>query len=549
MVADLREFSARAELAVRDTTGLGHGLPVDDADVVDRPGWVKATAEGMELLAAPLTAKLSGVQAADKAELPGPGESPARRSASSSVPVRQGARPVRPAGSATPARTGAAAAGRAEHREGGARTRRRTRPTSGCGCACTRAPTGCSSPPCRGCATTSAPWSATSPTRPTLDPADDAAPARSMRSRVAIRRTVAGVLDRDHPVARAAGGVRPADGPDDAARGHADHVMDAVGPTVVPSVAAIRAAFSERRRRSKRPDRPAAARAARDGHEARPVRKGGAFVGRGRRAGRDGGVQHGLDVAGDTADPGRDRRPGCLGPPGARLSVEPMPATPRAAAPTRRLAGRAPAGRSATIIVACSGGADSLALADRLRWPALGRAGRRLVAATVDHGLQPGSAGQAAATAAMLAGHRLSPRSGAHGRGDRPGRHEAAARRARYGRWQLPSRCPPAAGAVLLGAHRSTTRPRRCCSGWPAGRDRARSPGCAPGARPGAGRCSACAGPTPRPPAGGRARRRGRTRTTPTRRSPGCGCAARCCRCWKRCSAAGSRPRWPGPPS
>ncbi len=59
VVSDLRSFSARAELAVRDTTGLGRGLPVDDADVVDRPGWVKATAEGMELLAAPLVAKLA----------------------------------------------------------------------------------------------------------------------------------------------------------------------------------------------------------------------------------------------------------------------------------------------------------------------------------------------------------------------------------------------------------------------------------------------------------------------------------------------------------
>ncbi len=59
VVSDLRTFSARAELAVRETTGLGHGLPVDDADVVDRPGWVKATAHGMELLAAPLVAKLS----------------------------------------------------------------------------------------------------------------------------------------------------------------------------------------------------------------------------------------------------------------------------------------------------------------------------------------------------------------------------------------------------------------------------------------------------------------------------------------------------------
>ena len=35
--------------------------------------------------------------------------------------------------------------------------------------------------------------------------------------------------------------------------GHADHVMDAVGPAVVPSVAAIRAAFDQRRRRKSNP--------------------------------------------------------------------------------------------------------------------------------------------------------------------------------------------------------------------------------------------------------------------------------------------------------
>ncbi len=59
IVADLREFSARAELVVRETTDLGHGLPVADADVLDRPGWVAATAEGMERLAAPAVAKLA----------------------------------------------------------------------------------------------------------------------------------------------------------------------------------------------------------------------------------------------------------------------------------------------------------------------------------------------------------------------------------------------------------------------------------------------------------------------------------------------------------
>jgi coenzyme F420 biosynthesis associated uncharacterized protein len=58
-VADLRLFSGRAELVVRETTELGHGLPVDDAEVLDRPGWIAATAEGMERLAAPAVAKLA----------------------------------------------------------------------------------------------------------------------------------------------------------------------------------------------------------------------------------------------------------------------------------------------------------------------------------------------------------------------------------------------------------------------------------------------------------------------------------------------------------
>ena len=41
--------------------------------------------------------------------------------------------------------------------------------------------------------------------------------------------------------------------------------------------------------------------------------------------------------------------------------------------------------------------------------------------------------------------------------------------------------------------------------------------------------------------------RRGRTRTTPIAGSPGPGCAPRCCRCSRTCSAAGSPKRWPAP--
>lgn len=58
-VAELRAFSRQAELAVRGVTHLGDGLPVLDGVVVDRPGWIAATAEGMAVLTAPLTARLA----------------------------------------------------------------------------------------------------------------------------------------------------------------------------------------------------------------------------------------------------------------------------------------------------------------------------------------------------------------------------------------------------------------------------------------------------------------------------------------------------------
>jgi len=60
------------------------------------------------------------------------------------------------------------------------------------------------------------------------------------------------------------------------------------------------------------------------------------------------------------------------------------------------------------VLVACSGGADSVALAAALAFEAP-RAGRRVGAVTVDHGLQPGSAEQAQRTAALLRSLRLDP--------------------------------------------------------------------------------------------------------------------------------------------
>ena len=58
-MADLRRFSREAELAVRGVTHLGDGLPVLDGVVVDRPGWIAATAEGMAVLTAPMTARIA----------------------------------------------------------------------------------------------------------------------------------------------------------------------------------------------------------------------------------------------------------------------------------------------------------------------------------------------------------------------------------------------------------------------------------------------------------------------------------------------------------
>jgi tRNA(Ile)-lysidine synthase len=83
------------------------------------------------------------------------------------------------------------------------------------------------------------------------------------------------------------------------------------------------------------------------------------------------------------------------------------------------------------VLVACSGGADSLALAAAVAFEAP-RAGVPAGAVTVDHGLQPGSAARADSTAGLLRNLGLAPvtvvRVGV-GRGGGP---EAAARAARY---------------------------------------------------------------------------------------------------------------------
>lgn len=83
------------------------------------------------------------------------------------------------------------------------------------------------------------------------------------------------------------------------------------------------------------------------------------------------------------------------------------------------------------VLVACSGGADSMALAEAAAFEG-GRAGMRVGAIVVDHGLQPGSAEVAAKTASILMARGLDPVLVRRVEVGRTGGTEAAARDARY---------------------------------------------------------------------------------------------------------------------
>ncbi|GAA2005733.1 tRNA lysidine(34) synthetase TilS [Nakamurella flavida] len=99
------------------------------------------------------------------------------------------------------------------------------------------------------------------------------------------------------------------------------------------------------------------------------------------------------------------------------------------------------------VCVACSGGADSLALALAVR----AVAGRRPTSAvTVDHGLQDGSADRARTTATVLRDMGYSAVDVRTVRVDGPGGPEAAARRARYAALAESVRPAGPAAAVLL---------------------------------------------------------------------------------------------------
>jgi tRNA(Ile)-lysidine synthase len=104
------------------------------------------------------------------------------------------------------------------------------------------------------------------------------------------------------------------------------------------------------------------------------------------------------------------------------------------------------------VLVACSGGADSMALASALAFEAH-RAGVRAGGVTVDHGLQPGSRERAEDVTARLTALGLDPVEAVSVRVGRAGGPEAAARDARYAALDDVAERHGAA-AVLLGPTR-----------------------------------------------------------------------------------------------
>jgi tRNA(Ile)-lysidine synthase len=108
-----------------------------------------------------------------------------------------------------------------------------------------------------------------------------------------------------------------------------------------------------------------------------------------------------------------------------------MPLDPAVAA-VRLAVRRELAGPLATVLVACSGGADSLALLAAAVVEGR-RAGRRVVGVTVDHGLQEGSQDHADRVVAQMAALGVDETVGVRVRVDSRGQGpEAAAREARY---------------------------------------------------------------------------------------------------------------------
>ncbi|MGW6020970.1 tRNA lysidine(34) synthetase TilS [Streptomyces sp. NPDC055099] len=137
------------------------------------------------------------------------------------------------------------------------------------------------------------------------------------------------------------------------------------------------------------------------------------------------------------------RRPEAQRAPDAQRTPELVPPRPAHPHPPRERA------TSPLVLVACSGGADSMALASALAFEAP-KLGIRAGGVTVDHGLQDGSELRAAEVVSRLTALGLDPIESVAVDVGRDGGPEAAARDARYGALDAVAERHGAA-AILLG--------------------------------------------------------------------------------------------------
>ena len=280
--------------------------------------------------------------------------------------------------------------------------------------------------------------------------------------------------------------------------GHADVVMDGVGPSVIPSVAKIRGKFNERRKGVGVLDKVLRRLLGLDAKMAQ-YRDGAVFVRhrRRRRPAWSSSTPSGSDPSTCRPRPrSRTRRPGCRASwHEPVMSLHPSVAAVRSG--VRRVLAELPPDppQPHTVLVACSGGADSLALLSAAVFEGH-KAGVRVIGVTVDHGLQAGSAEHATAVvgqmAAMGADETASAPGDRRGRGpgDRGGRPGGPLRRARADDRALRR----GAGAARAHARRpGRDRPARAS---PGAREAGRWPGCDARSRSTAGRCSTWAATT-----------------------------------------------------
>ncbi|WP_458689176.1 zinc-dependent metalloprotease [Nocardia tengchongensis] len=244
-VAELAAASVRAEGPVREVSGLDDGSVVPDALIVDRPGWIRAAADSMSQLTG------SGIEPGEKGKLVG---KPAGMQAGamlaflSTAILGQYDPFTGPDGTLLLVAPNIMAVERALG----------VQPSDFRLWVCLHEVT-------HRVQFSSAPWIA-GYMRSNVDTLGAAAdePLADILARLAEA-----VKDRRRGVEDPAGGVigllrATQSEPQRAAldrllmlgtllEGHADHVMDAVGPAVVPSVARIRAAFDQRRKRPANP--------------------------------------------------------------------------------------------------------------------------------------------------------------------------------------------------------------------------------------------------------------------------------------------------------